>query len=53
MRKLIQYLRQCFCSHSFELIANITLYGNDETMPCGYKRVYHCEKCGYSYTLKY
>ncbi len=40
MRKLINYIRSCFCKHEFELIFNaegITLY----------RKVYRCRKCGY------
>lgn len=54
MRKLIHYFRQCFCNHKLELVAKVTLYeDDDDNIPSGYKRVYLCEKCGYSYILKY
>ena len=54
MRKLILYLRQCFCKHNFTEMMKIKVYMSEEDeSPTYYKYIYHCDKCGYTYTLKY
>ena len=50
MRKLVEYLRSCFCCHDFELIKEVKVYSNDEyplRYAIGTKWVYRCKKCGY------
>ena len=46
MRKLIDYIRSCFCKHEWEVKQNeIQFYLNK---PVGYKWSYYkCKKCGY------
>lgn len=51
MRKLILYLRQCFCKHEWELLNSAYVYEDTYTnMPLGRKWTYRCKKCGYTYT---
>lgn len=49
MRNIINYLKQCFCKHEFELVNDIHVYSekNNYKMPVGYKQIYFCKKCGY------
>lgn len=48
MRRLINYLRSCFCRHKFELLAETAVYeDSDSKRPYETKRTYMCPKCGY------
>ena len=53
MRRLINYIRSCFCKHDWELIFNTRVFIDpNESMPSGYVKVYRCTKCGYSRKYK-
>jgi len=50
MRKLIDYIRSCFCNHDWELIMKVQIVANkivekQQDVPVGYKFVYRCKKC--------
>lgn len=52
MRKLINYIKSCFCDHDWELLSNDQVYKehynyNEPRYPIGYQWVYRCKKCGY------
>jgi len=53
MRKLINYIRSCFCRHEWELLNRAEIYEDAKnTMPKGMKWTYRCKKCGYFHTYK-
>lgn len=45
MRRLINYLRSCFCKHDWEMIFDITTTNNSGNA-VNYIKVYRCKKCG-------
>lgn len=48
MRKLINYIRSCFCKHDWELLNEVNVYKCEEDkIPIGKKWTYRCKKCGY------
>lgn len=48
MRKLIDYIRSCFCKHDWELIHESSVYNIEfDKYPIGKKWTYKCKKCGY------
>ena len=54
MRKIINYIRQCFCKHEFELLEQTRVYRkiycNGMTVTpyiIGSRWTYRCKKCGY------
>lgn len=49
MRKLINYIRSCFCKHEWELIDEVNMWDYDISTkhPIGKKWTYRCKKCGY------
>lgn len=51
MRRLIDYIRSCFCEHDWELIHVAFVDGGDylDSYHC---KVYRCKKCGYSKKYK-
>lgn len=49
MRTVIEYIRQCFCKHQYELLDKATVYDSNDTrnhLPLGERYVYMCKKCG-------
>lgn len=47
MRKLIWYIRSCFCKHDWEHVLDIDIYwSNKSTKPYKCEKVYRCKKCG-------
>ena len=49
-RRLINYLRSCFCKHDWELIFDGTVKEKDYGFySC---KVYRCKKCNYSKIVK-
>ena len=53
MRWLVNYIRQMFCQHDWELLAHIHLYETDQdTRPYGSSRTYRCKKCGFVQRVK-
>ncbi len=51
MRRLINYIRSCFCKHEWELIFDTNVYGYDfwgrpELIPKYHEKTYRCKKCG-------
>lgn len=53
MRKLINYIRSCFCTHDWELLKYDEL-PQPEYSWCIKRRIwtYRCKKCGYMETYK-
>lgn len=45
MRRLINYLRSCFCKHDWEMIFDITTTNNSGDAINKIK-IYRCKKCG-------
>ena len=53
MRWIVNYIRQCFCKHDFEVIMNVDIYETEmSTVPRYIKKVYRCKKCGYVQKIK-
>lgn len=53
MRKLINYIRSCFCRHDWELMQESSVYNRElDKYPIGKKWTYRCKKCGYFKTYK-
>lgn len=47
MRRLINYIRSCFCKHDWECIAkNIARYESEKQIPYERIWIYRCKKCG-------
>ena len=47
MRRLIWYIRSCFCKHDWEQIFESAIYyGDRSTKPYRCEKVYRCKKCG-------
>lgn len=46
MRRLIWYIRSCFCKHDWEQIFNSDIYSEKSTRPYKREKVYRCKKCG-------
>lgn len=48
MRKIIQYLRSCFCNHSWEYLGVVRKYESEySTKPIYISQRWRCTKCGY------
>ena len=48
MRTIINYIRQCFCQHNWEMISQVKTYDEfSGNMPSDIKRVYRCKTCGF------
>lgn len=54
MRKLINYIRQCFCNHEWELLQENEVWTDEDgwgqhvkPFRIGLKWTYRCKKCGY------
>jgi len=50
MRKLIDYIRSCFCNHDWELLAKVQIVASNSIekqsdIPIGHKFIYRCKKC--------
>lgn len=45
MRRLINYLRSCFCKHDWEMIFDITT-ANNSGDAINKIKIYRCKKCG-------
>lgn len=53
MRRLIEYIRSCFCKHEFELVSRANIYRTQyDSMPYQEEYSYMCEKCGYIKKIK-
>lgn len=59
MRRLIDYIKSCFCKHEWELLKETAVYDNTdywgrtvEMYPIGKKWFYRCKKCGCSKLYK-
>lgn len=52
MRRLINYIRSCFCKHDWEMlqISDVYMNGTDK-YPCKRIWTYRCKKCGYAQTI--
>lgn len=48
MRKLINYIKSCFCQHDWELLAHeIAIKPTYSDRTRKQKWIYRCKKCGY------
>ena len=54
MRRLIDYIRSCFCKHEWELLDEVEVYDNTnyygrkvDIYKIGRRWTYRCKKCGY------
>ena len=48
MRKIIDYIRSCFCKHDWDLLERCEMYDSEKAkMKRGLKWTYRCKKCGY------
>ena len=47
MRRLIEYIRSCFCKHDWELVFDCKYIENGEELPYQAVKTYRCKKCGY------
>lgn len=53
IRWIINYLRQCFCVHEWELLGQHDIYDLEyPELPCTIRYTYRCKKCGYSYRIR-
>ena len=58
IRKLINYLRSCFCQHDWEVLEKVTVLPTDNMgrvtgdVPIKYIVYYRCKKCGYVQKIK-
>ncbi len=53
IRWLINYLRQCFCIHEWELLGENIIYDSqDAQKPIATRYTYRCKKCGYSQRIR-
>lgn len=58
MRRLINYIRSCFCKHDWECLSSkMPVYSNTSintsyTLPIRYEWVYRCRKCGAKNVIK-
>lgn len=49
MRWLINYLRQCFCTHEWEDVKILRKFEDDASVrPYKVIYMYRCKKCGYT-----
>lgn len=47
MRRLIWYIRSCFCKHDWEQIFDSDIYWSGKSIkPYRCEKVYRCKKCG-------
>ena len=46
MKWIINYFRECFCKHEWELLREIVFYEYRTNIPIGHKWAYKCKKCG-------
>lgn len=48
MRRLINYIRSCYCKHDWELLREVRDLGfANNNIPIEIRLVYRCRKCGY------
>lgn len=53
MRRLINYIRSCFCKHDWEDLGEVkTFWDDSSTRPYKRVRTYRCKKCGYVQKVK-
>lgn len=57
MRRLINYIRSCFCKHDWEcLVSKMPVYDisikTSCALPTRYEWVYRCKKCGVKNVIK-
>lgn len=52
MRYIINYIRQCFCKHDFELLVKNKYCDEHNKHPHKVTYIYRCKKCGYYYKIK-
>lgn len=50
MRRIINYIRSCFCNHEFEMMHKWQIFASEfysGDRPMGFGWIYRCKKCGY------
>ena len=48
MRRLINYIRSCFCKHDWKLLDKVRMWENEnDKYALGTKWTYRCKKCGW------
>ena len=53
MRKIIDYIRSCFCKHEWEVIHEVNIVWDEyDSIPMGKKWTTYCKKCGSFKTYK-
>ena len=54
MRRLVNYIRSCFCQHDWELLQKSQVWDTyiSTQYPIGVKWVYRCKKCGWHKIIK-
>ena len=53
MRALINYLRSCFCKHTYEFVMETEAYRRErDKLPMYRRRTYMCPNCGYILKFK-
>ena len=59
MRKIIDYIRSCFCKHEWELLNKSSVSSDTDFLGrtveeyfVGHQWTYRCKKCGYCKTYK-
>lgn len=46
MKKIIDYIRCCFCKHEWEIIDKVKVVEEGQSIPIGKKWTAYCKKCG-------
>lgn len=53
MKKIIDYIRCCFCKHEWEIINKASIFQNEgDTIPVGKRWTAYCKRCGSFKTYK-
>lgn len=53
MRRLINYIRSCFCKHDWENLGQMNIFNEfSDTIPYERRITYRCKKCGYTQRVK-
>ena len=54
MRKIIWYIRSCFCKHELKFLRQVNIYDEfSGDMPSQIKHIYICPKCGFVKKIKF
>lgn len=53
MRKIINYIRSCFCKHEWEYLGRTEYFISGSVRPCKAIERWRCTKCGYIVKSKF